>query len=193
MWGGWRRKLCPSAKSSFSLVLSNLEYASHVWDPFLQSDISNLQRIQRRAARFVQGRERWSPIATSPHPTVSLPELSWDSLNHRRKLVRLSLLYKTLNGAGAVALPTDKLIKQDSRTRGGKTILSTSGGTSHPFFPRTIVDWNELPEKTEEAASISIFKRCSAHKIHMRAHPPPLLPRTRYRYRCSNSVARMKM
>ena len=61
----------------FSLVRSNLEYASAVWDPFLQSDINNLQRIQRKAARFVQGRERLSPINTSPHPTV--PELSWDS------------------------------------------------------------------------------------------------------------------
>ena len=103
--------------------------------PFLQSDINILQRIQRRAARFVQGRGRWSPINTSPHHTVL--ELSWDSLNHRRKLARLSLLYKTLNGA--VALPTDKLIKQHSRTRGRKkTILSISGVTktsiSHTFF-----------------------------------------------------------
>ena len=130
--------------------------------PFLQSDINILQRIQRRAARFVQGRGRWSPINTSPHPTV--PKLSWDSLNHRRKLARLSLLYKTLNGA--VALPTDKLIKQHSRTRGGKNNLkhircNKNKYKSH-FFPRTIifVDLNELPEKTKEAASIGIFKRC---------------------------------
>ena len=55
----------------------------------------------------------------------------------------------------AVALPTDELIKQDSRTRGGKNT-----GAKSSFFPRPIVDWNELPEKTKEAASIGIFKRC---------------------------------
>ena len=96
--------------------------------------LTTLIIIQRSSARFVQGRGRWSLINTSPHPTV--PKLSWDSLNHRRKLARLSLLYKTLNGA--VSLPTDELIKQDSRTRGGKINLKhircNKTNMSHPFF-----------------------------------------------------------
>ena len=41
------------------------------------------------------------------------------------------------------------------------------------------MDWNELPEKTNEAASIGIFKRClgtcSAHYIHMRTPPVALM------------------
>ena len=36
-----------------SLVRSILEYSSTVWDPFYQKDIDRLERVQRRAARFV--------------------------------------------------------------------------------------------------------------------------------------------
>jgi len=32
---------------------SVLEYASPVWDPYLQRDIDNLERIQRKGTRFV--------------------------------------------------------------------------------------------------------------------------------------------
>ena len=36
-----------------TLVRSGLEYASVVWDPFLQREIDHLTKIQRRSARFV--------------------------------------------------------------------------------------------------------------------------------------------
>ena len=36
-----------------TLVRSILVYCSTVWDPFYQKDIDRLERVQRRAARFV--------------------------------------------------------------------------------------------------------------------------------------------
>ena len=38
--------------------LTGLEYASVVWDPFLQREIDRLEKIQRRAARFVANNYR---------------------------------------------------------------------------------------------------------------------------------------
>ena len=38
-----------------SLVRSNLEYAASIWDPYLQGDIDRLEKVQRRAARFISG------------------------------------------------------------------------------------------------------------------------------------------
>ena len=35
-----------------SMCRSVLEYASSIWDPYLQRDIDSLERIQRKAARF---------------------------------------------------------------------------------------------------------------------------------------------
>ena len=38
-----------------SLVWSTLEYSSIVWDPYLQKDTDKLEKVQRRAARFITG------------------------------------------------------------------------------------------------------------------------------------------
>ena len=36
-----------------SLVRSILEYGSIVWDPYIQQDIQCIERVQKRAARFI--------------------------------------------------------------------------------------------------------------------------------------------
>ena len=38
-----------------ALTRSILEYGAGVWDPYLQKDIVNLERVQRRALRFITG------------------------------------------------------------------------------------------------------------------------------------------
>ena len=51
-------KHCPqdSRRTAYlSLVRSNLEYSSLVWDPYLQKDIGKLEKVRRRAARFITG------------------------------------------------------------------------------------------------------------------------------------------
>ena len=46
-----------------SLVRPKLEYASAAWDPFLKKDISALERVQRKAARFCsQNYDRYASV-----------------------------------------------------------------------------------------------------------------------------------
>ena len=96
-----------------TLVRSGLEYASVVWDPFLQREIDRLEKIQRRAARFVTNNYRRECGLTS---TQLIDSLGWDSLQERRKTARLCMLYKAINGE--VALSIDMLCRPDNRTRG---------------------------------------------------------------------------
>ena len=54
-----------------SLVRSKLPYCSQLWRPHLVRDISNLERVQRRASKFI---------------------LDYSSLNYKSRLVSLHLL-----------------------------------------------------------------------------------------------------
>ena len=96
-----------------TLVRSSLEYASVVWDPFLQRKIYHLEKIQRRAARFVTNNYRRECRLTS---TQLIDSLGWDSLQKHRKTARLCMLYKAINRE--VALSIDMMCRPDSRTSG---------------------------------------------------------------------------
>ena len=65
------------------------EYASAVWDPYHVGDISELEKVQRRAARWVlNDYGRFSSVY------LMLDQLKWPTLQVRRKLSRLQILHK---------------------------------------------------------------------------------------------------
>ena len=71
-----------------SLVTAILEYSSTDWDPFYQKDIDRLERVQRRAARFVF--YNYNPISSV---TSMVSQLVWRPLAERKREHRLFLLY----------------------------------------------------------------------------------------------------
>ena len=81
------------------------EYAAcAVWDPHNDKHISNLKKVQRRAARFVLNRHRnTSSVGDMLH------QLKWSTLQHRRRTIRLTMLYKITTGQACVRCPDLKL------------------------------------------------------------------------------------
>ena len=80
------------------LVRPILEYGSSVWDPqsiLLQDE---LEKVQKRAARFVAG--NYVDYETGSMTGI-LKNLKWESLKKRRKDSRLIMLYKGLKGAAS--------------------------------------------------------------------------------------------
>ena len=67
-----------------SLVRPTLEYASSVWDPFLNKNILAIEMIQRRAARWVKSDYNWTSSVSA-----MLHDLRWSTLSHRREISRL--------------------------------------------------------------------------------------------------------
>ena len=101
--------------------------------------------VQHRAARFVcRDYERKSSV------TRMLAEFDWDHFELRRQAARLTLLYKVTSDQ--VAIPASKFLtpvarptrhnnsKAFQRPRAKKDCYKNS------FFPRTISEWNLLPE-----------------------------------------------
>ena len=71
----------------FSLVRSFMEYGVTVWDPYQKYNSDKIERVQRRAARFVKSRySRYSSVSDV---------LGWPPLSQRRQESRLILFYKT--------------------------------------------------------------------------------------------------
>ena len=71
-----------------TFVRPSLEYASTVWDPHTQANINKVESFQRRAARFVTN--NYHPRASV---TTLLQDLNWPTLQHKRQLAKLIMMY----------------------------------------------------------------------------------------------------
>jgi len=82
-----------------SLIRPHLKYASAAWDHYTARDSHQLDKVQRRAARFVERDYRQTTSASE-----LIHQLGWQSLEECRKNARLSqsLFYKGLHGLAAV-------------------------------------------------------------------------------------------
>ena len=136
-----------------ALVRPHLEYSSSVWDPSTKCLKTKIEKVQRRSARWVCNKYKQGKDTTGPTQMMSI--LGWPPLEARRKMARLTLLYKMANGkvlmtyrslltpypyltksipAGTYAyVPMDKMPL--------KVYYNSS------FFPNTVADWNLLPEE----------------------------------------------
>ena len=99
--------------------------------------LNKLESIQRRAARYVMSDfNRYSSVSEM------LSTLQWDSLEKRRDIQSLCVLYKILNGLIDVSLP-ECMSNNSLITRGHNkrfvTISSTVNSYKFSFFPRVIL------------------------------------------------------
>ena len=100
---------CPrDAKTTayFSLVRSTTDYCSAIWDPYLEKDKTKLERVNRRAARIICNK-------TDPRDHTSVTNLlrddfGWPNLEHRKRHLRLTLMYKICHQQ--IAVPPTQLL-----------------------------------------------------------------------------------
>ena len=140
-----------------TMVRPQLEYASDVWDPHQTGDIAELEKVQRRAARWVM-----NDYGRLSSVTSMLNQLSWPTLQTRRKLSRLQTLHKVFYQQISLTippyyLPTSRSMRQHHPLH---YILPHVSTTAHQnsYFSKTINDWNSLPVDLIEVADADIFR-----------------------------------
>ena len=81
----------------FSLIRSFIKYGATVWDTYQLYNSVEIEKVQRRATRFVKRRY-------GRHSSFSeiLDEVGWPPLSQRRHEARLILFYKIINGLAEV-------------------------------------------------------------------------------------------
>ena len=153
-------KQCPTDVKKLaytSLVRPQLEYASAVWDPYKQNQIDKLEKIQRRAVRFICGDYQRDSSVTNMREMIKLP-----TLEERRKRTRLTIFYKITTNQIAIPIPTYITQRQRSTRRSQNQRFIRLGSNmdayKYSFFPRTLKDWDDLPQDIIELPSVEQFK-----------------------------------
>ena len=126
-----------------------LEYAVASWDPHTESGKNRLERVQRKAIRIVYQNFDRDKFSTDN----LLLERKWMSLEDRRKIIRLTTLHKCKTGYPGLQELQEHLknpnylsARVDHKYK-IKEIPAVKNQYKHSFLPRTIKDWNALPEK----------------------------------------------
>ena len=128
-----------------------------MWDSKNQTNASRVERVKKQAARFCTSEYSRKEGETM---TKILSQLDWKSLELRRKMLRITMLYKITNQL--VNIKVDDHLKRNTRSRRGHkqkyTQIRYNTRRYGDTFPATTPDWNSLPEATVDAATINRFK-----------------------------------
>ena len=150
-------KNCPiNTKVSLykSMVLPILEYGCTIWDPFTTKDI---EKIQRRAARFILNDYSWNTSVTQLLQKLNLP-----SLKSHRICQKAIMIYKIVYSL--VCIPSSHLIVPNtSQTRHHQYCFrlpySRINAHLYSFFPSAIRIWNDLSSCIINSSSLDTFKK----------------------------------
>ena len=139
-----------------TLVRPILEYACSVWDPHHQIDIELLEKVQKRAARFVTGNYTWE----HGNSDLNLKTLGWDTLQERRIRNKLITLQKAR--LELIDIPIEHLDFKTRQTRfydesSYAREFSDIDGHRFSFFPDTTHIWNHLSKEERLSEDIDNF------------------------------------
>lgn len=142
-----------------STVLPILDYAVVIWDPFTLTNKKKIEKIQRKAARFIYnsyGRTSVSALLAR----ANLPPIT-----ERNRISRLKFLYQLIKKH--YKIDTSKLLSFSSGypTRHRHNLSITPFQTrnncfTYSFFPRTVGEWNNLTNDVVLQPSLEKFALC---------------------------------
>jgi hypothetical protein len=140
------------------LVRTHLEYSSSVWDTYTNELTTQIEVVQRRGARFI-----FNDYAYTSSPSAMITSLKLDPLTLRRKERRLNVLYDAIHGH--LSIPARTILRpttRSSRSANSNTFFRIQAKKDcylHSFFPRTIIDWNQLPFNITSITDRNQFKQ----------------------------------
>ena len=138
-----------------SLVRNQVEFAHSVWSPYKKGLIYDIEKVQKRATKMVQGcknkgyRER-------------LELLQLPTLHYRRLRGDMIEVFKIIHGHYDPSVVPSLVRNANSRTRGNSFKLRVDGCNydlrKFSFCNRVISTWNSLPDYVVCSCSLNSFK-----------------------------------
>lgn len=130
-----------------SYIRPKLEYACVVWDPYTKCNIDKLERIQRKAVRFI-----YSKFRRTDSPSELMSANNIPLLQSRRRQLRLDFLSSLINHRFAIdpSLYLTPLSTRNTRHHQPNSLTPYFAKTDtykFSFFPHTVSEWNSLSER----------------------------------------------
>ena len=122
-----------------------------IWDPHTQSNILKIEKVNKRAARFVTG--NYTMEHGQSEKNLSL--LNWPTLQETRQHHKLTLMYKIKENI--IHAPTDDLQPNPRKPLNFQVPQSSVNAHLHSFYPSTIRLWNQQPHTTKTSTSLTTF------------------------------------
>ena len=139
-----------------TFVRPMVEYAATTWALSHDTNTNKIKMVQRRAARFVT-----NDYGRKSSVTEMIADLGWNTLQKRRDLARLSMMYRIIHNlvdipVGPYLTPSTSMTRgHDSRFHQIRTMNNTY---QQSFFLRTIVLWNQLPQTAVSQTTLEAFQ-----------------------------------
>ena len=125
--------------------------------PHTDRNINKLEKVQRRAARFVCNRYNNTSSVSD-----MIKHLQWPSLQQRRDILRLVLLYnihhKLVHFDTSSYLTPTHGKAHHIHAQGYQIPFSRRDYHLYAFFPRTARTWNVLPPDVYNAPSVEAYR-----------------------------------
>lgn len=140
-----------------TFVMPQLEYASCIWNNQSMRHSEMLERIQKRATKYILRGTCWSRLDYKSR----LNKCHLLNLHSRRLLLDLCNLYKYLNSRNAIKnIESLGMIKSHapSRPLDFKETYARSSKLRKEFSKRIVSQWNKLPMNIKLCNKLSLFK-----------------------------------
>ena len=138
-----------------SFVRCHIEYANSVWNPPTSGLMRDIERVQKRATKYVQGCKHMSYIER-------LKYLNLPTLRYRRLRGDMIEVYKILHNIYYPQIVPALTRNMDSRTRGNALKLAVQRSKldirKYYFCNRIVRHWNSLPDYVVDSVSLNSFK-----------------------------------
>ena len=149
-----------------ALIRPQIEYGNTIWHPHWKKDIEQVEKVQRRATKYLTSLSRLSY-------SDRLKQLNLYSMAYRRLRGDMIEVYKILsNTYDPVSAPTLHVIGETTTRGNGKKLINPGPFPSTTlrknfFTQRVTTTWNNLPRHVVWSNSVDVFKHSlDAHWIN---------------------------
>jgi len=145
-----------------ALVRPQVEYCSAVWNPHLKKDVDVLEKLQRRAARWICCRWNKQTYKWSKTYSEAINHLGWKTLEDRRNIQICCQTYRIIHHLDCIPFDCYFSFVKHTATRSHALSLfckpSCINAFRYSFFINAAFLWNTLPHDVMLSNSITSFR-----------------------------------